>query len=200
MATNNTTIANGPPAKRQRVNRGGLTADPDSITATPKFQAGDKVHVDNVLPAFTKIEMKVLRASNARTGSWEYVLDSTIIPDYESTIIVPEERVFQVKYPIGTQLVFKLEPLNHNQNNFAKITDWKFSEGQVMYDVKVGCVQEPYVVGRIFDLTLNGLGRFSGEFVDDIDLTYDVGTVQISEAELDARQDERLALLAGSSR
>jgi hypothetical protein len=194
MSTNGTVTANGPPAKRQRVNAAGITANPPSVRPTQKFQPGDKVHVDNILPAFTKIEMKVLRASNARTGSWEYVLDSTIIPDYESTIVVPENRVFQVKYPIGTEVAFRMPPAfawAHSENSSGKVKDWRVSDGQVLYDVKVGCVWETYKVGDECDLTLKGLGTFKGKVTEDTELTFDIGVVQVSEAELDAKRGER---------
>ncbi|KPI38985.1 uncharacterized protein AB675_4723 [Cyphellophora attinorum] len=186
--------------------RGSLFGDANE--PQPKFHVGDKVYLNGVLPAHTKTDFEIVWF-NITDGVCEYRLEGSLSPGSKTKIVVSEEKVYQLAYPIGTELEFHGKgPLSVVRDK-VKVTDWKLRNGEVVYDVDVGQVSQVHTVGTSFGLKLRGLGLLGAELrhvftphksesAGHVQLDWNVGVHQISEAQLVAEQ-EPMKMLGGAA-
>lgn len=89
-----------PAAKRRRT----LPRKPPIV---PQFSEGELVLVAD-LPVNLKKKEFVIQYKIREDGTWLYRIDATDFLGPNCSMNIPEDRLFKIAHPIGTELVFKL--------------------------------------------------------------------------------------------
>ena len=115
----------------------------------PNFKTGEKVFVDGLAAhAGTEFEVHVShlrKGRNSGVWGWEYDLCSNSLGK-DSSLLMPEYRVFKVPYPKGHRIFCKTDmTLRGGPNRTsqapglveATVQGWKFANGKVEYSLKI---------------------------------------------------------------
>ena len=124
------------------------------VQPAAKFKKGDQVHVTEI--AAHKATKFIVKAAVLENGGWKYALHAPFLGE-DCNITISESRVFRVTYKLGERLAFKVSKDmigagRHMGEAQLIVQDWRYTDGKLTYQAKVGPISERFWCSRRLDI------------------------------------------------